>query len=147
MTRHVYTVSIVSNINFFGADRHDSRRLTPCEPGFTSAYERIGLGLPQRLTQFHYVHEVQVQVQFHYIYEELAAVRVLVRWTLRKVCGFTKSKLKALVAIVGTRLNYFIVSTWTRGLLSEQLNEMCTFCLPLTNCVYPYNGVDIVSET
>ena len=34
LTRHIHTVSIVSNINFLGADRHDSRGVTPCELGF-----------------------------------------------------------------------------------------------------------------
>ena len=33
ITTHVHTVSIVSNIKFLDADRHHSRRLTPCEPG------------------------------------------------------------------------------------------------------------------
>ena len=34
LTPHVHMVSIVSNIKGSGADRHDSCRLTLCEPGF-----------------------------------------------------------------------------------------------------------------
>ena len=44
LIRHVHTVSIVSNIKLLGADRHNSRRLTPCEPGFIVSMQiRLGI--------------------------------------------------------------------------------------------------------
>ena len=50
MTRHVHTVPIVSNIKVLGADRHDSRRLTPCEPGLTdSSYKTSASPIIEKL--------------------------------------------------------------------------------------------------